>query len=381
MNTEKGEQMVFRPNVALRILLWIFIIAVEQLSLISGAEAAKKHPTQTNKPDVQTEITDLQNFLKAEKERIDLLVTTSNKLSDDLQAHPRISDEQKTYLDRVESLRAKFQGMEVDLANTAEHLSGTEMNVSYHYFTIFGLMVALAGVVGTLASVIIKRVVSDTVKKDVDKQIQTSADRVEKEMKARALFETDLARAETLFLLSFTWWEHCEEGFQKFLQNKKTAPAATSPKVPKHILREIGMAKKLSDSGLTIVNGSSFRDASEADGRAWITRARLVNLWVYNTAAELLCHNGIADTAIKSQVLEFADTLIEFAKDKQTGKELWYNFLETAAFAMTNIGNQGTQERGMTLVRDLCANKRPGNDFEQPPSEWLTQLRSEFGIL
>jgi hypothetical protein len=369
-----GEQMVFQPNVALRILLWIFVIAGGQFPLVCAAQNATQKQAQIRRIDqelsvIQKEITALQNSIS--------------------QSNGNISDEQRAYLKKADdSLRTKYDGIQEKMEQTAERLSGIEMSISYNYFTIFGLifglLLTLGAALGTLGALYIKRIVTDGVKDDVKKQIETSSVKLENEIKAHAGHETTITLAETLFRLSYAWWEQYQEDFRTFLEGRARAPdAASLPHLPTDIFRELRMARILSEKGMNVVREPSFEESMKGNDRSWLTRARLVNIWAYLATAELLSNKekDAANKTKEAEILTCADALLEFAKDERTQKEIWFRFHETAAFALINVGvEEATKARGWKLIRDLCKNKPPGNEFQPPPAEWLAQVHSRFHV-
>jgi hypothetical protein len=412
--------MVFQTNETLRIFLWIFVIAGGQFPSFCSAQTAAKYRAEIRNLDqklftVEKALADLRTAVAAEKgQKYDQRLSTLEKVGAAPQPNANITDEQRAYLNRVDSLKEKFNSIKEEMALIGERLAGSAMNISYNYFSIFGLiftlLIALISAAGALGATYIKKTVLDTVKKDVDKQLKEGAKEVdeqlkvgaaklkeeigksveqeEKEMKVIARFETDLAMADTLFKMSFAWWEQYEEPFRKLLKrrSKTLTGAELLGGLPEPASLELRMARILSERGKKIVTGSSFSGSNPNDNRPWVIRARLMNLWAYHTTAELLCLRGTASTEEKSEILRAADSLIDLAQDERSRKALWspeafwYNFHETAAFAMMYLGNEGTQERGRTLIRDLCARKTPGEGFEQPSDEWLTRLRSENEI-
>jgi hypothetical protein len=389
--------MVLQPNVTHRTLLWICVVIGGLFPSFCAAQTAAANREQIRTlgqklSAVEKALADLKADVEAEKrQNFGQRLSTLERAAAAPQAN--ITDEQKAYLSRVDSLKEKFNGIKDEMALTAERVAGTEMNISYNYFTIFALLSTLMAAAGTLGAAFIKRIVLDSVKKDVDEQLREGAAQIREEiknyaagvgedMKVIARFETDLVMAESLFKMSFAWWEQYEEHFRKLLPKRKMlADDEAMRDFPAAASLELGMARILSERGRKIANGPSFSGSNKDDNRPWLIRARLTNLWVYNTTAELLCGRRTASNEEKVEILRSADSLIELTKDSRAQEEgFWYNFHETAAFAMMHLGNEGTQERGRALIRDLCAKKTPGTMFQIPPDEWLAQLRTENEI-
>jgi len=413
-------------NSVVRIALWVSLLGVEQPLVCEAQTAGKTGAAVTNFSQRLSEVEKAVSALQAASAAADqqklserlsalekalagshpaLTAEEGEKLNERLSAIEKaqtaqpaslISDEQKGYLNGVAALKASFDAVQQKMAETAEHLAGSEMSISYNYFTIFGMiftiLLALLGLIGSGAAVFIRRVVFDSVTKDigtkitskiaeVDQQIEVRIGEVEKEMSSIARFESDIAMAETSFKMSFAWWEQYEKDFRKFLQRRKTMPDIdASRELPEATILELRMARILSERGMKIASSPSFMGPKE-DERPWVIRARLTNLLIYNATSELLCRGAAATIEEKLSIIDQTELLLGFARDKRASqKQFWYNFHETAAFAMTNLGNEGTQERGRALVRDLLAMKTPGEGFEQPPEDWLAQVRSEYHV-
>jgi hypothetical protein len=366
----------------MRTLLWLSLLCFNQLPMPCEAQTAAKDREDIRALDqklsaMEKALADLKAAVAATAQKLDRQVSNLEQAATS-QGKSAVSDEQRNYLNKVDTLKEKFEAMQDKMVQTAGSLAATEVNIAYHYFTIFGVMVALAGVVGTLAALLIKRIVSDGVSKNVEAQIGKSILEEEKEMKRIARFETDLAMAETLFKMSFAWWEQYEEPFRNLLQKRTTrTDHQVFDELPENASLQLTMARILSERGIKIAGVGSFSGSNKDDNRPWLIRARLLNLWVYNATADL-CRKNNASENERNEVLKSAEHLIEFAKDKRTATAgLWYNFQQTAAFAMMNLGHQGTQGIGEQLILDLCAKKTPGDGFEPPPNKWIDDLRTE----
>jgi len=196
-------------KVRLGLFLPVAIWTLVQLPVRCDAQTAAKNHEQIltinqHLSEIEKEISALQASTSTAENQIDQRLKVVEKSS---AANSSVPDEQRAYLKNVDALRARFEGIQTKLEQTAEHVSDTEMSVANNYFQIFALVVALSGVavglLGYFASVAIKRTVSDAVleksRAEIEKKIKESIERAESEMNARALYETDLARAETFF--------------------------------------------------------------------------------------------------------------------------------------------------------------------------------------
>jgi hypothetical protein len=332
---------------------------------------------------VEKALADLQTALAA-AQKFDQRVSVLEQAAAASQGKPSITEEQRNYLNRVEALKEKLDPLQEKMVLTAGSLAATQMNISYNYFTIFGLiftlLLTLMGLVGTLGAAYIKGQLLGSLTRDVEKQIGKSIEEEEKEMKRIARFETDLAMADTLFKMSFAWWAQYEEPFRKLLPKRKTrTDHEPFNALPEAALLQLTMARILSERGMKISNAPTFSDTSKDDGRPWVIRARLLNLWVYNTTADF-CRKQIAseDEKEKTELLRSADLLIDLAKDKRAAKGgFWYNFQQTAAFAMMNVGDPATQQLGQALIDNLYTKKTPGEEFEPPSDEWIADMQAE----
>jgi hypothetical protein len=358
-----GEQMVFRPNVVLRILLWFSIIAVGQFPLICSAQTAAKNQTQ-----MRRELSAAQNDLKSLKDSL----AADEKKIDALQVSPPLTEEQKTYLKSVDALRGKFTDIQKNMDQTAEHVSGTEMNISNTYIQMLALLVTLAGisvaVFGTLASIIIEKIVSAEVQKKAQIEIDKIAVQAGEKMSVRSRSETNLARAGTFALLAFAWYQHYEQEFQNCLKSRKTPT----------VLKDSQLARTLSESGIKILDAPDFGEFKDDEFRPWSARATLTNLLVFNTTAFLLCKPSITNEEEETtKLLSSAEACLVLAKDKHARERHWFELYQTAAFAMIKLGHEGTQRRGRALMLGLLRGDRPGNEFKLPDQDWRQSLWDE----
>ena len=331
-----------RSRFLTRFMIWVSIIVVGQSPALSGAQT------------------------RSELNR--RLLAVENKLKES----PPISDDQKAYLKNVEALKAKFEDLRSRLdqtadkmEQTAEHVSGKEMDINNSYFAMLSLLLAVAGiavaVVGTFAFFILENIVARRV-------IEKTTKVIEGEIKARAFYETALARADTFAALAYAWYDHYAKQFHTSLRTG-TLPTVTV---------ESGLARNLSRKGMATIDGREFIAASKDDPRAWIARATLVNLLVYNSTAHLLCLQAAGNIPNENEeitnLLVSAESCMALARDERARDRHWYDLHQTAAFAMIKMGNQGTQARGRALMLDLLDGTTPSAQFTPPGLGWRQDL-------
>ncbi len=363
--------MFFKDRIAIRVMLWISVIGIGQTPLICVAQTAARNAVQIHKLDqelsvIERNIDVLQKNLASENgPNLGARVSALEKMGAAAQG---ISDEQRAYLKDIDALKNRFEGIRKDLdqladkmSQTAERVSGKEMDINNSYFSMLSLVMILASiavaVVGAFAFFILENLVAKRI-----------ADSVEKEIKVRAFYETTLGRADTFALLAFAWYEHYAKAFQRSLQSQ-TAPT---------VLEDSGLARSFSERGMTTLNEPEFVARNKGDLRAWSTRATLANLLVYNTTAHLLCQRAAGgipneDEEISS-LLGSAETCLALANDQHAQERHWYDLSHTAAFAMIKIGDQRAQRRGRAVMLRLLDGNTPGGRFTAPNLEWRQEL-------
>ena len=260
--------MFFKDRVAIRVMLWISVIGIGQTPLICVAQTAARNAVQIHKLDqelsaIERNIDVLQKNLASENgPNLGARVSALEKMGAAAQG---ISDEQRAYLKDIDALKNRFEGIRKDLdqladkmSQTAERVSGKEMDINNSYFSMLSLVMILASiavaVVGAFALFILENLVAKRI-----------ADSVEKEIKVRAFYETTLGRADTFALLAFAWYEHYAKAFQRSLQSGKPR---------RRYWRDSGLARSFSERGMTTLNEPEFVARNKGDLRAWSTRAR-----------------------------------------------------------------------------------------------------------
>jgi hypothetical protein len=374
--------MMLKPALLLRLCLVIFFGATVQCPSICAAQTALDSQEQLRKidqqlSDVEKTIAALQLSISLEQDHLLAL----EKAAAAAQPSGTVSNDQRTYLRDLDAERAKLEGIRDKMEQTAEQVSDKEMSFSSSYFQMFLGVIAIAAAAVAFAGLIVKGTVAEAVlrqtKGEVSQQVKESAQRVEKEMTARTLYESELAQAETFFQQSFAWYEHYEPEFQKFLRTK----------IDPDIVREIKMARTLAERGIGIIEDPSFVAVAKDDPRLWTTRATLTNLWVYNQTAEFVLDRPTGTSAHEKigKLLKAADRCLEYATDRLAREQFWYEFQETAAFAMIYMGDNNGKERGRDLIRGVFAGKTPapagktpGAEFAPPPKEWLLERWDEY---
>jgi hypothetical protein len=331
-------------------LICAWVIWIGPFTCASRAQAPAPAPAQIS--DIERRLSEAEKSLRT------------------LQAAPGVTQEQKAYRDELTALQKQLRETETKLATD-------ELGLSNYYFQLLaltlGTVLTLAGVVGALAAFLIQRVVTEkvlrTTNRQVEAKIQALVDKVEKEMNARSLYETSLARAQIFVQQSFTWYQYYEPDYQKFLRTG----------IVPDILRQITLARRQAQQGISTLPASAF--PNDDDNRLWTTQAELTNLLVYNSTAEAICRRASGNGPSKNEVTQIllaAERCLKLSKDKQAQKRQWYELHETAAVAMIKIGDQGTRECGRDLIHDLFKGQTPGPGFAAAPKPWLLERWNEY---
>ena len=354
--------MVFRPNVVLRLLLWISIIAVGQFPLVCSAQAAAKNQAQ-----MRRELSAAQNELKSLKDSL----TADERKIDALQASPPATEDQRRYLKDVtaaksdlETEKSALENLEKEIRDSEQTMATNQLGLSNNYYTIFGSLAAILVALGAGLGVVIYRLLYEALKA-----------RLEKEIIGRARYEGDLRLAETYSQQAYTWFEHYEPEYQKVVRN---TPIESQQLVI--LARETGLAQRLADRGLKICEVTSIKNHKH-DNDAWVMSFRLTNLRIYNRTAELVCQRALGEqiSAAKiSEVLSWADDALSLALEEPAREFLWYEMYQTAAFALVLLGNQQTSDYGRTVLRGLFSRHPPAQGFKRPPREWRLERWNEY---
>jgi hypothetical protein len=337
-------QMVLRPNRAFPIAVWISIFIAGQFPLACIAQTPAKNQAQIRDID--------QRLLALEKSK------SSSP------ANGNLSDEQKAYLKNLEDLRTRFEALQGKMEHTAEHVSDTGLSISNSYFQMLALVVALAAVAVVIVGLVVEKIVSSRVFRKAKNEVDKIAARAGEKITERGKFETQLGRAGTFALLAYSWYEHYAPEFRRSLQLRQNPT----------VVNESGMARNLSERGIKILDEPGFVELAKDDSRAWIARATLTNLLVYNTTAYLLCQGAAAGPQEKADLLISTDTCLTLARDKRARDRHWYDLCQTAAFAMIKFGDPAMQAHGRALMLDLLNGKPLGAGFKAPEKEWRQEL-------
>lgn len=340
--------MVFQPNVALRILLWIFVFAVGQFPLICVAQTAAENQTQIS--EINQRLSEIQKDM------------------DSLKAGPGVTETQKTYLQNITAAKTDLENLETRMRETAFNTATNQLGLSNNYFQILVFLVTAAGALGALIGFVIKTIVTEEVLRKANIQIE---EQINKTVKERSRYEAQLMLAEACWQPSFISYQHYEPEFLKFMRHQPARDFSS----------EVILARRFSKRGRDICENLLIENREEDDD-VWRITSMLTSLWVYNRTAELLVErrDGTAPTFEEvSEVLLSAEkclTLSRHKKNAQTG--YWYDLQETAAFAMIKLGQEGTQEYGRSLICNLFALVTPGSQFKEPPKSWLIERWNEY---
>lgn len=265
------------------------------------------------------------------------------------------SVDQVKYMNDLNNTKLKLENLQNKLHETSLSLSSTDLTLAGQYFQIFGLMIALAGVLGAFAVYIVQERVSSIVLK---KAVAFS----KKEVNKRVKYDAYLTLAESYAQLSYTWWEHYEPQFQSMQKNGRDDSGL--------IAREVLMTRRLADKGLDILKEANLEAKRVSDDRIWTTYVKLTNHWTYNKMAELTCSGqkkAIDDPEVHA-LLGGAEECLKLSRDKRADK-IWYNLQDTAAQAMIRFGGEASQEDGRKIIRNYLQGKAP-KGFEAPPKIW-----------
>ena len=375
--------MMLKPALLLRLCLVIFFGAAVQCPSICAAQTALDSQEQLRKidqqlSDVEKTIAALQLSISLEQDHLLAL----EKAAAAAQPSGTVSNDQRTYLRDLDAERAKLEGIRDKMEQTAEQVSDKEMSFSSSYFQMFLGVIAIAAAAVAFAGLIVKGTVAEAVlrqtKGEVSQQVKESAQRVEKEMTARTLYEfPSLPKPRPFFSSRSPGTNIMSRNFRSFC-----APKSTRISCVKSRWRGL-----LAERGIGIIEDPSFVAVAKDDPRLWTTRATLTNLWVYNQTAEFVLDRPTGTSAHEKigKLLKAADRCLEYATDRLAREQFWYEFQETAAFAMIYMGDDNGKERGRDLIRGVFAgktpapaSKTPGAEFAPPPKEWLLERWDEY---
>lgn len=348
--------MIFQPDLALRILLSIFVVAVAQFPLVCAAQTAAKN---------QAQIREIDQRLSGIQKEIDQRLSGIQKEMDSFKASPKITEDQKKYLGDITAAKTELENSQNRMREIASNVANNQLTLSYNYFQIFTAMVAIAAVFAAGVGFVVRRVLYEELK-----------GRIEKEVVERIQYEAELVRANTFLQQSYAWYQHYEVEYQELLAGK------TRPDLSRELTieREIKLARNLSEAGLEVCTHPSIVDRRESDRKAWEVFAFLTNLWVYSRTAELVCQR-MRGESIDTEVLEVlpaAHQCILLAGQKPAESRRWHDLHETAAFAMIQLGDQKTKEEGRAVIRNIFAGKTPAGTFKPPGRAWFIDRCKEY---
>jgi len=282
-----------------------------------------------------------------------------------LQAETKISLSDSANKVELEKLRN-------DITQEEKKLADSELSLSGHYFSILGLLLtivfAIASLIGALVGYVMKGFVTEAVLKEVTVDLR-------KQISGIVRAESRASIGEAYTLLVQPWWENYEPQYQRFLRGESKVDMV-------YLRHDILIAKRLTERGLDVLNREFIEKHIDTIPRAFCTYALLVNNLVYHETANLLCNGETRASSIfrVDALISKAEECLKLARDDKLQNEgiAWYNFQETAAFALIKFGDDASQKRGRQIIRDLFEGKRPVDKFEKPPKEWLTDRWNEY---
>lgn len=232
---------------------------------------------------------------------------------------------------KSEALLAELESQEAELRSLYEGLNGIgrqvalgQMFLSGQFFTIFGLLVAVAGLISGIVSAGLMRGLRAIIQKFVKKQVKSD---VLGQVEASARYVT----ANTLGQLAFAWWNHYHHEFQKFLNGKDYDSA---------IVRDIRLSKDLASKGMQEFSLLDGPLASEK--KSMKLAGDLRNHLVYNRTAEALIEASLGQQMTHDEREELLRSAGECMRDSKlaSAEDHWYGYVETAQFCLLKFGSE-----------------------------------------
>ena len=293
--------------------------------------------------------------------KIQELQHTAVSIEARLEALEALVDQEK-YLSEMRQAKLEFQELMNGLNSIGRQVSLGQMFLSSQFFTIFGLVFAVAG--------LISGVVANGMIRGADARIASKIKtRVNEEVMDALEDSSHYVTAKTHGQQAFAWWDHYNAQFQLFLRNQS---------YDNSIVRDIRLSKDIAAKGLNELDKVSA--AFKADEKLIALRADLINHWVYNRTAEALLDKSAGRSFGDEERDRLRSRAVECLRNARTKvlEERWYNFVETAQFCLLKFGDEAEQREARSALLDLFVfdNGRYRN-LRHAPKKQFTQFAFE----
>ena len=257
--------------------------------------------------------------------------------------------------------------------------------VSAQLFQILFILIVLGGAVGAG----VYQYMSTALNEKLDNKIRDAQCALDKQIKdakselnGQISFSFHHTQAMLFASLSNSWWDHYVPAWINYSDpkyDKKITKETNIFKSSEHqkAKTEVRIARLYAERGLARLKTDTLEKVDVPDGLPTIDYVHIVlkNNYVYHKTAESILHNIRFDETTKSELIQYAEDLLNAANQPQYNHN-WYELYETAGFVLYKNGHDCYSTRGKKILQDLCNRINPPNSWcKMPDDEWCKNLK------